>query len=163
MSAPDLRILFVCTGNICRSPSAEGVFRHMLAAEGLSDRIAADSCGMAGYHVGEPPTRAAQRAAAARGYDLSALRARRFERPDVARFDLLLAMDAGHHAQLLRAAPGAAGERIALFLDAAPEVGRADVPDPYYGGADEYEYALDLIEAGCRGWIGRLRDRLGSG
>ncbi|MBP5857951.1 low molecular weight phosphotyrosine protein phosphatase [Marivibrio halodurans] len=156
MAAPT-RLLFVCTGNICRSPSAEGVFRHMAAAAGLAERAAADSCGLASYHVGEAPTRAAQDAASARGYDLSTLRARRFERVDFDRFDLILAMDGGHEAQLRRMARGDQAARIALFLAAAPDAAAHEVPDPYYGGPAKYEYALDLIEAGCRGWIDRLQ------
>lgn len=154
--ATPTRLLFVCTGNICRSPSAEGVFRQMAAAAGLAERVETDSCGLASYHVGEAPTRAAQEAASARGYDLSTLRARQFERADFDRFDLILAMDGGHEAQLRRMAQGDQAARIALFLAVAPDAAVREVPDPYYGGAAEYEHALDLIEAGCRGWIDRL-------
>ncbi len=155
--ADPIRILFVCTGNICRSPSAEGVFRHMARAAGLDGQVETDSCGLAGWHVGSPPTGTAQQIAQARGYDLSDLRARAFDDRDFDRFDLILAMDDGHHAQLMRRAGEAHAPKVAMFLEAA-DAGRGDVPDPYYGGREDYEYALDLIEAGCRGWLARLSE-----
>ncbi|MEQ8602879.1 MAG: low molecular weight protein-tyrosine-phosphatase [Marivibrio sp.] len=154
---PVRSILFVCTGNICRSPTAEGVFRALAAEAGLLDGLRVDSCGLTSFHVGEPPSRPAIEHAAKRGYDLAALRARAFAPADFERFDLLLAMDDGHYAQLARRASAEARRKVAFFLDAAPDAPRRDVPDPYYGGAAEYELALDLIEAGCRGWIERLR------
>lgn len=156
LQGPVRSILFVCTGNICRSPTAEGVFRAMAQAAGIADGLTIDSCGLTSFHVGEPPSRPAREHAARRGYDLSDLRARAFEPEDFTRFDLLLAMDDGHFAQLTHRAPAETREKIAFFLDAAPDAPRRDVPDPYYGGAAEYEVALDLIETGCRGWIARL-------
>ncbi|MDW3205119.1 MAG: low molecular weight protein-tyrosine-phosphatase [Alphaproteobacteria bacterium] len=151
------RLLMVCTGNICRSPSAEGVLRHMAAAAGLSDRIEIDSAGTTDWHAGDPPSNPALAAAKARGYDLTELRARPLRREDYYEFDWMLAMDEGHIAHLTRHRPADATAEIVLFLDPAPEVGRGDVPDPYYGGAEDYEYSLDLIEAGCRGWLERLK------
>lgn len=156
------RILFVCTGNICRSPSAEGVFAKLAAQAGPAAHVEIDSCGLASFHVGEAPTGTAQKAAARRGYDLSALRARQFERADFDRFDLILAMDGGHEAQLRRLARDDQARKIALFLAAAPDCGAREVPDPYYGGPEDYEHALDLIEAGCRGWLNRLADADGA-
>lgn len=150
------RVLMVCTGNICRSPSAEGILRHMLAEAGLADRVEVDSAGTTGWHVGDGPSAPAVKAAARRGYDLSDLRARELAPSDFAEFDLILAMDDGHYERLTRDAPAGARARIAMFLDAAPDVGRRDVPDPYYGGDSDYEYAIDLIETGCRGWVSRL-------
>ncbi|MBO6837957.1 MAG: low molecular weight phosphotyrosine protein phosphatase [Alphaproteobacteria bacterium] len=151
------RVLMVCTGNICRSPSAEGVLRHLAIAEGLADRIEIDSAGTTDWHAGEPPSQRAQVAAKARGYDISGLRARPLRREDYFDFDWMLAMDEGHIAHLVRNRPEDATAEIVLFLDPAPQVGRGDVPDPYYGGEDDYEYSLDLIEAGCRGWLERLK------
>ena len=129
----------------------------MAEAAGQETQVQTDSCGLTSFHVGEAPTRAAQLAASARGYDLSTLRARSFEQSDFEAFDLILAMDEGHYSQLLRRAPDGAQRKIAMFLEAAPDVGRAEVPDPYYDGGDAYELALDLIEAGCGGWLSRLR------
>lgn len=154
------RVLFVCTGNICRSPTAEGVFRHLVRAEGLQDRLAADSAGTHGYHVGEPPDPRSVAAARRRGYDLQDLRARQLAPGDFARFDLLLAMDRGHLAIMRRMAPAGAAGRLRLFLDYAPRLGRSDVSDPYYGDARDFEAALDLIEHGARGLIAALRTGL---
>lgn len=145
------RILFVCLGNICRSPSAEGVFRHMAAAEGL--RVEVDSCGTGAWHLGEPPSPAAITAARARGYDLSALRARQLQAADFTRFDRILVMDRANlrDARALRP-PG--GTEPELFLAHAPQHGQ-DVPDPWYTG--DYEGALDMIEDAARGLIAALR------
>lgn len=151
-----IRVLMVCTGNVCRSPSAEGVLRHLLAAEGLSDRVSVDSAGTTSFHEGEGPSHLAVVAAAARGYDFSGLVSRPLRPSDYTDFDLILAMDDGHKRHLENAKSADASAEIAMFLDAAPEAGRSDVPDPYYGGAAEYEAALDLIETGCRGWIRRF-------
>jgi len=158
-----VRVLFVCTGNICRSPTAEGVLRRLVRDQGLEGRVEVDSAGTFGYHVGEPPDRRSIRAAAARGYDLSALRARTVTREDFARFDLLLALDRGHRRELEQLAPdGAAARRIRLLLDYAPAFQGQDVPDPYYGGPADFERVLDLAEAGSRGLLEALRrDYLG--
>jgi protein-tyrosine phosphatase len=150
-----MRILFVCTGNICRSPTAEAVMRAKLAAAGLDHTV--DSAGIQGFHTGEPPHAPAIRAAAARGYDLLPLRARRLERSDFRRFDLLLAMDRTHLERMRRLAVAGPG-RIGLFLDHAPWLEEREVPDPYYGGSTEFEHVLDLIEAGCEGLIAMLRE-----
>jgi protein-tyrosine phosphatase len=153
-----VRILFVCTGNICRSPTAEAVFRHLLGEAGLGG-IAVDSAGTHGYHVGEPPDERTQEAAALRGYDLSTQTARRIAREDFAEFDLILAMDEGHHAQLVRQAPMAHREKVQMFLDFAPGTGRRGVPDPYYGGQEGFELVLDLVEAGARGLLAHVMER----
>ena len=148
------RVLFVCTGNICRSPTAEGVLRALAAREGIA--VDVDSAGLLGAHAGEPPDPRAQAAAARRGYDLGALRARRLEAEDLGAYDHVWVMDRGHLNQLRRRY--GPREHVRLFLDAvAPDGVRArEVPDPYLGEAAAFEAVLDLIEAGCRaavaGW-----------
>ena len=146
-----MKVLFVCTGNICRSPSAEGVLRHMSARAGYADRMEIDSCGIGGWHVGEPPDRRSQEHAQRRGYDLSDQRARKVRQEDFERFDHILAMDGTHLADLQAMAPNHALEKVRLFMEFAPDQPTIDVPDPYYGGANGFEQVLDLVEAGCRG------------
>ena len=147
-----IRLLFVCTGNICRSPMAEGVFRSMAHRAGLDAAFAVDSAGTYGGHAGEPPSRLALKAAARRGYDISGLRARPVGGADIARFDHVLAMDRGHLAELRRLAPRGLTERPQMFTS-------VDVADPYGGTARDYERALDLIEAGCQGLLEALAPR----
>jgi len=158
MAAP-IRVLFVCTGNICRSPTAEAVVRRYLAASGLGSRVEVDSAGTGDWHVGEPPDKRARRAAARRGYDLEALRARALATEDFDSFDLIVGMDRGHLRHLERQAPPGARARLALFLDFRETAGAVarEVPDPYYGGADGFELMLDLIEDGAAGLIAALR------
>ena len=153
-----IRVLFVCTGHICRSPTAEGVFRRLAELEGLSERVEADSAGTHGYHVGEPPDSRAQGEAAERGYDLSSLVARRVEADDFYRFDLVLAMDRGHHRQLSRLAPSDARARLHLFMEFASGVATEDVPDPYYGARSGFEKVLDMIEAGAEGLLAAIKE-----
>ena len=129
-----MKVLFVCTGNICRSPTAEGIFRHFVAADGLEAEVEADSAGTHDYHVGEPPDPRTVKAAAARGFDLSAQRARRVNRADFQSFDLILAMDRSHFAHLNAMRPPDARAQVKLFLDYHPSGTLQDVPDPYYGG-----------------------------
>jgi protein-tyrosine phosphatase len=152
-----VRILFVCLGNICRSPTAEVVFRAVAAREAPELVLEIDSAGTAGYHVGELPDRRTRQAAARRGYDLSGLRARVVEPRDFEHFDLILAMDRENLRALERRAPVHARERLRLFLEFAPDAGIAEVPDPYYGGPNGFEDVLDLIEAASRGLIEHLR------
>ena len=151
-------VLFVCTGNICRSPTAEGVLRQKLDGHGLDGRVAVDSAGLGSWHVGQPPDPRAIRRAALRNYDLTGLRARQFNDGDFARFDLILAMDRGHQAALQRRHPRGARGHLQLFLEFAPELQRSlEVPDPYYGDLAGYDHALDLIEAGVNGLIDALK------
>ena len=154
MGAPH-RVLFVCTGNICRSPTAEGVLRALAARSGVALEV--DSAGLLGSHAGEPPDPRAQAAAARRGYDLAALRARPLEPEDLDAFDHVWVMDRGQLNQLNRRY----GERphVRLFLDAtAPDGVRArEVPDPYLGEAAAFETVLDLVEAGCRAAVAAWR------
>lgn len=156
------RVLFVCTGNICRSPTAEGIFRAAVAEAGLAASITADSAGTTGWHVGEAPDARAIAAAAARGIDISGLRARSIEAGDFHGFDMVLAMDRTHLRVIEAQAPAGAPAETRLFLDFAPEAGSSDVPDPYYGGADGFEHVLDLVEMGGRGLLGHLRGRRGA-
>lgn len=153
------RILMVCTGNICRSPCAEGVLRHMLAENGLGARVEIDSAGTSQAHNGEEPTLEARAAAKKRGYVYTG-RSRSVTDSDYRSFDLILGMDHGHMARLRARQPAGSSAELALFLSQSPHLGRDDVPDPFYGGAAAYEYALDLIEAGCRDWVEALRTRL---
>lgn len=153
-----MKILFVCLGNICRSPTAEAVFRVVAARELPQLALMVDSAGTAGYHVGEPPDRRTREAAARRGYDLSALRARIVEPSDFDTFDLILAMDRQNLRTLQQHAPTHAHERLRLFLEYAPETGTLEVPDPYYGGANGFEHVLDLVEAAARGLCTALRE-----
>ena len=151
------RVLFVCMGNICRSPTAEGVFKAMVASEGLDNRIESDSAGTHGYHIGSPPDHRTIAAAKARGYDLTPLRARRVSAADFAAFDLVLAMDSAHRAALQRLCPPLHKDRLKLFLEFAPDLNDQDVPDPYYGNRDGFEHVLDLAEAGSKGLIQAIR------
>jgi protein-tyrosine phosphatase len=148
-----INILMVCLGNICRSPTAEAVLRSIAAQEAPELLIHIDSAGTADYHIGSPPDRRSQAAAHRRGYDMSALRARRVEPADFERFDLILAMDQANFAELQRSAPRAHRERVRLFLEFAPEAHTREVPDPYYGGPNGFEEVLDLVEAASRGLL----------
>ncbi|MGH8261194.1 MAG: low molecular weight protein-tyrosine-phosphatase [Steroidobacteraceae bacterium] len=152
-----VNILFVCLGNICRSPTAEAVFRTLAARDAPALALSIESAGTAGYHVGRAPDARAQAAALRRGYDMSGQRARMIERRDFERFDLILAMDRDNWSALHRMAPPAARERVRLFLEYAGEAGIVEVPDPYYGGPNGFEDVLDLIEAASRGLIEHLR------
>jgi protein-tyrosine phosphatase len=159
-SEADWRILFVCMGNICRSPTAEGVFRRVWQEKAPELQLVVDSAGTHSYHTGEPPDPRAQRAAARRGVDLSSTRARRIELGDFERFDLILAMDESNLEALLELCPPERRERLRLLLEFAPEAGRRDVPDPYYGGSNGFEYVLDLVEEASIGLLEHLRVRV---
>lgn len=151
------RVLFVCMGNICRSPTAEGVFRHVLAAQAPGLQIEIDSAGTHDYHVGAAPDRRAIAAAKRRGIDLSQLRARMVAAEDFATYDLILAMDDDNLQELRRRAPAASRERIRLMMEFAPQATSRHVPDPYYGGAQGFEEVLDLLEEAAQGLIAELR------
>ena len=155
------RVLFVCLGNICRSPTAEGVFRRLVRDEGLDGRIEIDSAGTGDWHVGEPPDARATEAADARGIDLAGS-ARQFRPEDFRRFDLILAMDGENRRDLLRLAPDDdARAKVRLFreFDPAADGGDLDVPDPYFGGERGFEHVLDLVDAAARGLLDELRPR----
>lgn len=147
------RILFVCTGNICRSPTAEAVARHFISTGGLEGRIEVDSAGTQGYHVGEAPDPRTRKAAQLRGYDLSALRARKLDPFDFQRFDLLLAMDRGHLETMRRLCPEVYRPRLGLFMEYARNSEYDEVPDPYYGGPRGFDVVLDMCEDGVKGLL----------
>lgn len=152
-------VLFVCMGNICRSPTAEGVFRKLVVDAELNDVVRIDSAGTHAYHEGEPPDRRAQAAAERRGVEMSTLRARRVREDDFETFDLILAMDNLNLVTLKDRATSNAAGRIRLFLDYAEEERVTEVPDPYYGGAAGFERVLDLIEDGAAGLLREIRRR----
>lgn len=154
-----MRILFVCMGNICRSPTAEGVFRQVLSRRAPELTVHIDSAGTHGYHVGEPPDRRAVSAAARRGIDLSELRAREVRTADFSEFDLILAMDEDNLNELKGRAAPAYRERIRLMMSYAPQAARSAVPDPYYGGPQGFEEVLDLLEEAAEGLLQELLSR----
>jgi protein-tyrosine phosphatase len=153
-----MRILFVCTGNICRSPMAEGVLRRRLAEAGLDAAVEVDSAATHSYHLGDPPDGRAIATAAKRGYDISAQRARLFRSDDFADFDLILVMDRSHLRLLSQSCPPSYEPRLRLLGSYLARPGEdLEVPDPYYGDLGDYEQALDLVEAGCAALIEALR------
>ncbi len=152
-----ISVLFVCTGNICRSPTAEGVFRAMVEREGMGGAFRIDSAGTYSGHAGEPPSSPAIIIAKRRGYDLSALRARPVTVEDIVTFDHVLGMDRTHLAALRRLAPQGLTGKPRLFLDYAPNLGLREVADPWMGEATDYERALDVIEAGCAALLEQFR------
>jgi protein-tyrosine phosphatase len=149
------RVLFVCMGNICRSPTAEGVFRYYAEQAGLADRLEIDSAGTHAYHVGEPADRRARAAAERRGMSLDGIRARRVSAQDYQRFDYIIAMDEDNLARLRDEAPEGHDARLHLFLEFAAG-SETEVPDPYYGGAAGFERVLDLVEDASRGLLETL-------
>jgi protein-tyrosine phosphatase len=153
-----MRLLFVCMGNICRSPTAEGVMRSLVREHGLADRIEIDSAGTGGWHAGEPPDARATETARLRGIDLAGA-ARQVVPEDFERYDLIVAMDRENLRAILAMAPDeAAANRVRLLREFDPEAsGDLDVPDPYYGGDRGFETVLDQVQAACRGLLERLR------
>ena len=156
-SSPPMRVLMVCMGNICRSPSAQGVLEQRVRAAGLSQRIEVDSAGTHDGHLGAPPDPRAQRHAAQRGIDLSAYRARQLSRQDFIDFDLVLVMDADNERLARTLCPSGQGHKLHRLTDFCTRHAATEVPDPYYGGAAGFEAALDLIEDACTGLLAALR------
>lgn len=152
-----IKVLFVCLGNICRSPSAEGVFRHKVNLAGLSDSIQTDSCGTASYHTGDPPDHRSAEAAQLRGVDISDLRARQIRSDDFARFDYVVAMDNENLRKLIDVCPFELEDRLSLFLEFALDQDVREVPDPYYGGEGGFETVLDLIDQASDGLLEHIR------
>lgn len=158
------RILFVCLGNICRSPMAEGAFRHLVRAQGVEHLIDIDSAGTGAWHFGEAPDPRAVRASRLRGIDISALSARKVLVEDFEQYDLLLAMDQQNHMHLMQMAPPHHKHKVRLLLEFVPQQPEREVPDPYYGGEGGFEHVLDLVEAASRGLLQELhRRRAGEG
>ena len=150
-------VLFVCMGNICRSPTAHGVFRAMVEEAGLTADIAVDSAGTHAYHVGNPPDARAQATASERGVDLSDLVARRVAAQDFETFDYLLAMDQDNYMSLSEICPDQHLDKIHMFMDFASQMRTREVPDPYYGGPSGFERVFDLVEAAATGLLGEIR------
>jgi protein-tyrosine phosphatase len=154
-----VRICFVCLGNICRSPTAEGIMVHLLAQHALADYFEIESAGTAAYHVGERPDRRTLRTAAARGVDLPSC-ARAFEAHDFARFDYVIAMDSSNRDALLKLAPTAEDrKKVHLLRSFDRQADASDVPDPYFGGDGGFEYVFDVCESACLGLLAELRAR----
>lgn len=150
-------VLFVCMGNICRSPTAEVVFRHYVESAGLSDVILIDSAGTHDYHIGHAPDLRSQQAAMQRGYDMSDLRGRQVEKPDFEKFDYVLAMDRANLSILQYLAPRGCKKQVGLFLEYARYHSEREVPDPYYGGAQGFERVLDMVEDAAQGLLQHIR------
>ncbi len=156
-------VLFVCMGNICRSPTAEAVFRRKVEEAGLADDVEVDSAGTHAYHVGDPPDPRSIKAAATRGYDLTKLRGRQISTYDAERFDYVIAMDRGNYNRIVNlfgSAEAGEGQRanVRMFLDYAPGAAEVEVPDPYAGGPAGFQYVLDLVEEASDGLIDHIRE-----
>ena len=152
-----VKVLFVCMGNICRSPMAEGTFRHHVMLAGLAEQIDCESAGTHDYHVGEPPDSRAQFAASRRGYDLSLQRARQVRRTDFSEFDYVLAMDEMNLRLLERLCPPQHAHKLKLFMEFSAGSALREVPDPYYGGEQGFERVLDMVEQAAQGLLDHLR------
>lgn len=157
----DYSILFVCMGNICRSPTAHGVFRHRVAQQGLAGRVRVESAGTHNYHPGRPPDERSQAHAARRGYDLADLRARQIRDSDFARHDLILTMDLDNLALVRAQCPPEHLHKVRRFTEFCRARTAEVVPDPYFGGADGFEDVLDLVEDACEGLLQHVQQRLG--
>lgn len=155
-----ISILFVCMGNICRSPTAEGVFRKLVSDAGLEDRIHADSAGTHAYHTGEPPDRRGVEAADRRGFSLKGIRARRVAETDFETFDHIIAMDEDNLAKLRESADEDHHGKLRLFLEFAESSTLTEVPDPYYGGLAGFERVLDLVEDAANGLLAEIKKSL---
>ncbi len=155
----EVRVLFVCLGNICRSPSAQGVFQHLVDRQGLGERIAVDSAGTGDWHIGQPPDLRSQQAALARGYAISDLRARLVTAEDFRDFDYILAMDRANLRNLLAMQPEGFAGHLGLFLEFGRQREQLEVPDPYHGGEEAFELVLDLIQQASEGLLEHIRSR----
>lgn len=153
-----VNVLFVCMGNICRSPMAQGVFEDLLRREGLEDEVFVDSAGTGAWHIGQPPDARAQESAGNRGIDLSEQRARRVTPEDGQKFDYLIAMDVHNYESVSALCRGSRAE-VQLLMEYAPDSSQKEVPDPYYGGPDGFEHALDLVEEAAQGLLEDVRKR----
>lgn len=154
-----IRVLFVCTGNICRSPAAEGVFLALAKRRGLADRVTAESAGTGSWHIGEAPDARMRAAAARRGIDIGDQRARQIKADDFRTYDYIVAMDRGHLGRLTRLCPPEEAHRLRLFLDPVPDAGTADVPDPYFGGGKGFERVMDLAERGAAALLDEIEEK----
>lgn len=153
-----IKVLFVCLGNICRSPTAEGVFRHAVSEAGLADKISTDSAGTHAYHIGKQPDQRAQQAARNRGIELNDLRGRQVTSDDFDKFHYVLAMDHSNHADLLEVA-GENPDNLYMFLEFADNFNEQEVPDPYYGGAQGFEHVLNMVEDASQGLLKHIQSR----
>ena len=155
----NIKVLFVCLGNICRSPTAEGVFRHIVQEEGHESWIMTDSAGTHAYHIGAQPDRRAQQTALTRGIDISDLRGRKATTNDFNKFDYVLAMDDDNYQLLEQICPTGMNEKLHLFLDFSQEFSETQVPDPYYGGDQGFEHVFDLVESASKGLLEDIKKR----
>lgn len=155
------RVLFVCLGNICRSPAAEGVFRHMIAKEGMQDIVFIDSCGTAAHHEGEQADIRMREHASQRGYDLTSI-ARGIQRGDLESFDYILTMDNSNYKNVLALTADNNKHKVKMMMNYATEHPHDQIPDPYYGGPDGFELVLDLLEDACRGLIETIKKEMNS-
>ncbi len=155
-----IKVLFVCMGNICRSPTAEGVFRHHVAQQSLQNYFMIDSAGTHGYHIGSKPDKRAQETSLSRGVDISRQRSRRVSQDDFKIFDYILAMDEDNQNNLLFDCPEQYKHKVKLFMSYASDAAETEVPDPYYGGMRGFEYVLDLVEAASEGLLSDLRQQI---
>ena len=153
-------VLFVCTGNICRSPTAEGVFRDLVIKAGLQDKFLIDSAGTGGWHIGDPPDHRSIATAKSRGVDISDLRARQLSADDFDRFQYLIALDEIHFAHMMNMKRAGSSSQISLLMHHETPRRWNDVPDPYYGGQKDFDHAYDLIAAGAYGLLAALHKEL---
>ena len=159
MEHKKVRVLFVCMGNICRSPLAHGFFEQLVTQAGLSARIEVDSAGTHSYHIGEPPDERARQSALRRGFDIGHQRARRAQASDFEQFDYVLAMDDENCRHLEGLSGVTHKQKLKLLLEFAPHLNEREVPDPYYGGASGFERVIDLVEEAARGLLADIRQR----